>query len=283
MINYLMNCYLQTLKSYSPSLVGKMIVLSTAPMKHHHHHHHQQQHEGFLSHSGESQSAMDVLSTISDNISAGVSDEASAANKLKEVLTKKANNLNADALHLLLKKPWDPFSPVVHHSRLKKLSCNPVFFYIPCVTPIASPTTAKRFKNFLNMLGVLGKVISSHFDSMWKKFERFCFLFQVVTLNIQTSNCRTISSFARNILLDAKAKVLETKKANPDKPIYLIGWGTGSVVACTTSVSVPVDGVIAISFPLFGLAGPRGTLDDQILEMKKPVLFIIGGRSPDTK
>jgi len=75
---------------------------------------------------------------------------------LKEELEKKANHLNADALNLLLKKKWDPFSPVVHHSKLKPLACNPVFLCLPSGS--ASFNSSKRFKNFSLMFGALGKV-----------------------------------------------------------------------------------------------------------------------------
>jgi hypothetical protein len=121
-------------------------------------------------------SGIDVLSSITDNsnnansttnISSKESEEKQNSMKealqknavaLQQVLAKKANNLCADALNLLLKKPWDPFSPVVHHTKVKKLFCSPVFLYIPCVSPANSPNTAKRYKNFMTMFGVMGKV-----------------------------------------------------------------------------------------------------------------------------
>lgn len=106
--------------------------------------------------------AIEALSSISENVAHGGSllDDKTAANALKEVLVKKANNLSADALTLLLKKPWDPFSPMIHPTKLKRLAGNPVLLYVPCVTPASTPNTTKRFKNFLAMLNALGKVYS---------------------------------------------------------------------------------------------------------------------------
>jgi len=92
--------------------------------------------------------------TGNPNTSVGVSP----ADALKEVLFKKTNTISADALNLLLKKPWDPFSPVVHHNKLKKLACNPVFLYIPCGSLSICPSSVKRFKNLCTMLSALGKV-----------------------------------------------------------------------------------------------------------------------------
>jgi hypothetical protein len=102
-----------------------------------------------------------VLSSITDSVSKEgevENDEnvKNAADALKEVLEQKASNLSADALNLLLKKKWDPFAPVVHHSKLKKLASNPVFLYIPCGS--LNTHASKRFKNFVSMLGSLGKV-----------------------------------------------------------------------------------------------------------------------------
>jgi regulatory NSL complex subunit 3 len=100
---------------------------------------------------------------------------------------------------------------------------------------------------------------------------------------VHAARCPKIKDYAEKILNLTKSKITETRRMHPDRPLFLIGWGTGSIVATTASVSHPVEGVIALSFPLFGLAGPRGTLEDPILDMKKPVLFVIGGRSPDVR
>ncbi len=108
-------------------------------------------------------------------------------------------------------------------------------------------------------------------------------MLQVVTLSLHSARTSSVSEFAQKLLTLTKVKIIELRKEYPDKQLFLIGWGTGSIVAATASVSQSVDGVIALSFPLFGLSGPRGTLEDSILDMKKPVLFIIGGRSPDVR
>ena len=101
--------------------------------------------------------SVEVLSSTADNVNP--LDEQTKTKALKEVLAEKANNLSADALALLLKKPWDPFSPVVHHTRLKKLSSDPIFLYISNVSSSSTtPATARRIKNFSSMLAVLGKV-----------------------------------------------------------------------------------------------------------------------------
>jgi hypothetical protein len=107
----------------------------------------------------------------------------------------------------------------------------------------------------------------------------------VITLNVRFKSMKiTVARYARRMLSAAKDKILEIRLNNPDRPLYLIGWGTGSIVAATVSVTHPVDGVIALAFPLLGLSGPRGShdLEDPILDMKNPTLFVIGGRACDS-
>jgi len=103
-----------------------------------------------------------VLSSINavENPSNSNNEESKkdAANALKTVLEKKTNNLNADALTLLLKKKWDPFSPVIQFSKLKTLTDNPVFLFIPSGSETVN--SSKRFKAFSLMLASLGKVWS---------------------------------------------------------------------------------------------------------------------------
>jgi len=93
----------------------------------------------------------------------------------------------------------------------------------------------------------------------------------------------SIPEFAKKILITVKCKVDEVRKSHPDRPIFMIGWGTGAILAATVSVSKDVDGVIAIGFPLLGLSGPRGShdLEDPILNMKRPTIFVVGGRATD--
>lgn len=66
--------------------------------------------------------------------------------------------INAEAIHLLIKRQWDPFSSVIHQTKMAKLKCNPVFLFVPAGPSWGHAMNMRRHKNFVNMLSNLGKV-----------------------------------------------------------------------------------------------------------------------------
>jgi regulatory NSL complex subunit 3 len=59
--------------------------------------------------------------------------------------------------------------------------------------------------------------------------------------------------------------------------------GAGAIVAATVSLTERVAGVICLGFPLYGTFGRRGESNDPLLQVKHPILFIIGGRAANNR
>jgi len=48
------------------------------------------------------------------------------------------------------------------------------------------------------------------------------------------------------------------KEEHPGRPIILIGWNFGALLATYVASMDPVTAVVALGFPLVGINGPRG-------------------------
>ena len=59
----------------------------------------------------------------------------------------------------------------------------------------------------------------------------------------------------------------------------LLGWGVGAAIAAHVAGIERLAGLVCLGFPVSTLAGPRGQAGDPLLELKTPVLFVVGERS----
>lgn len=164
---------------------------------------------------------------------------------------------SAEALELLLKRPWNPTVSTLQHHKLKKLPGNPLLVVIPNgpsgFGSIQSHT--RRSRMWQTQLSHLGKVI------------------QVIVHSSPTS---PVAQCLENMISAARTKVIELRGQHPNRPIVLIGWNVGALVACHVSQIEHVTANVCLGFPHTSVSGPKGDVDDPILENKTPTLFVIG-------
>ncbi|XP_060712562.1 KAT8 regulatory NSL complex subunit 3 isoform X2 [Hemiscyllium ocellatum] len=150
--------------------------------------------------------------------------------------TTKSGAAGAEALSLLLKRPWDPAVGVLSHNKPSKIPGSPLLLVTPS-GPVNNMTSASRRNRFwLSQLSCLGKVIP-------------------VTMHVVNGGSGvSVVQCLEHMIGVVRAKILELQTHFASRPIVLIGWNVGAIVACHD-------------------------VDDPLLDMKTPVLFVMGQNS----
>jgi regulatory NSL complex subunit 3 len=155
----------------------------------------------------------------------------------------------------------DPIQTVLNNYRPRRIAGSPLFLIIPNGPHILHHFTSQRMKHWHNLFGSLGKVIT-------------------VTVN-KKSNTSAYDCL-NDIRHAVKDKIKECKATfSEGRPLVLVGFGASSLIAahCALDNSTHVSATICLGFPLTGVNGFRGDLDDPLLETQTPTLFVIGQNS----
>lgn len=90
---------------------------------------------------------------------------------------------------------------------------------------------------------------------------------------------QNLDQVAETIVSLTRVRIHELRTENPNRGIILIGFNAGAALALQVAMSESVACVICMGFAYNTLRGPKGAPDDRLLDIKAPILFVIGQNS----
>jgi len=136
----------------------------------------------------------------------------------------------------------------------------------------------------------ISNFIINNYSSIYKfnsLFVLFIVSLQIVTVYPRSTDARkytSASNYIERIMYMAKEKVRTIRSSFPDRPLYVVGWGSGSILAARLSNTMgPFDGIIALGFPLLSLKRMHEDLHKVFCGLKHPILFVIGGLASNNR
>eukprot|EP00095_Tigriopus_kingsejongensis_P001974 maker-scaffold886_size84816-snap-gene-0.32 protein:Tk01974 transcript:maker-scaffold886_size84816-snap-gene-0.32-mRNA-1 annotation:"hypothetical protein L798_06361" len=178
-----------------------------------------------------------------------------------------------EGMRLLMKRRWDPTAPEFMHSpKVKKLPNNPFVILTPSGPNYAWNSGSSRAQYWSKLLTGIGKLVTIALPPL-KEYDQ-C-----------DENKTEMSRFIQRVVSVTINRIRDIKRnGNQDRPIFLMGWGVAAAINCQIASMESVSGCVCLGFPLSTLAGMRGEVDDPcLLDIKSPVLFVVGQNASDCK
>ncbi|XP_043644810.1 KAT8 regulatory NSL complex subunit 3 isoform X7 [Drosophila teissieri] len=123
-------------------------------------------------------------------------------------------------------------------------------------------------------------------DRMQKWYQSLATITQVVQISLPNTNNRignqNLDQVSETIVSLTRVKINELRTDNPNRGIILVGFNAGAALALQVALSESVACVVCMGFAYNTMRGPRGTPDDRMLDIKAPILFVIGQNSART-
>ncbi|XP_022229461.2 uncharacterized protein LOC111078859 isoform X5 [Drosophila obscura] len=120
-------------------------------------------------------------------------------------------------------------------------------------------------------------------ERMNKWYRSLATICQVVQITLPNTNDRianqNLDQVAEAIVCLTRVRINELRAENPTRGIILVGFNAGASLALQVALSESLACVICMGFAYNTLRGPRGAPDDRILDIKTPILFVIGQNS----
>ncbi|XP_014091919.3 KAT8 regulatory NSL complex subunit 3 isoform X2 [Bactrocera oleae] len=178
---------------------------------------------------------------------------------MDKMLFGRPLNVSQELLAPVLKNKWEP----IVNTKARKLTQNAVIVALPSV-PTSGPVP-NRLQKWYHQLASITQIVQ-------------------VTLPSNVSHIvrQPLEQVAEQIVSLTRVKIQELRNENAQRSIILIGFNAGAALALQVAMSENVACVVCMGFAYNTFNGIRGTPDDRILDIKIPILFVVGQNSSKT-
>lgn len=141
----------------------------------------------------------------------------------------------------------------------RRLTSNPIILLVPSGPSIPSQPSSARMEYWKTLLSSMGQLINVNIP--YKPEQNALEILQVIKSSVKD-----------------KIKDTRKRKSNELRPMVLVGFNQGSLIAIHCALDNPgqVSCIICLGFPLLSINGFRGDLDDPMLDINIPILFVVG-------
>ncbi|KAL9919968.1 reduction in Cnn dots 1 isoform 1-T1 [Glossina fuscipes fuscipes] len=194
-------------------------------------------------------SYLDILQTLKSKL----------PSLIDKVLFGRPMNVSQELLAPVMKKKWEPHIA----TKSRKLAHNAVIVALPSM-PTSGPVP-NRLQKWYQHLATITQIVQ-------------------VTLPMTSGHIsrQSLEQVAEQIVSLTRVKIQELRNENPARSIILIGFNAGASLALQVAMSENVACVVCMGFAYNTYNGVRGAPDDRILDIKIPILFVIGQNSART-
>uniref|UniRef100_A0A8D8WWN9 KAT8 regulatory NSL complex subunit 3 n=2 Tax=Cacopsylla melanoneura TaxID=428564 RepID=A0A8D8WWN9_9HEMI len=172
-----------------------------------------------------------------------------------------SKNLGLDIItQIITKKSWDPVAPMLSQHKMPKLPLAPVFIVLGS-EPLHDLPHNSRTHHWISLFTELGSVIP------------------ITSLQTEHDKARMkIATYLDELLYTVRYRVHQTRSEfeSAKRPIILVGVNAGSALMCHAALYETVAGVVCLGFSVDTAEGRRGRQGDRLLDVKCPVLFVMG-------
>ncbi|XP_053966209.1 KAT8 regulatory NSL complex subunit 3 isoform X1 [Anastrepha ludens] len=194
-------------------------------------------------------SYLDILQTLKSKL----------PNLMDKMLFGRPLNVSQELLAPVMKNKWEP----IVNTKVRKLTQNAVIVALPSV-PTSGPIP-NRLQKWYHQLASITQIVQVTLPS-----------------NVSHITRQPLEQVAEQIVSLTRVKIQELRNENSQRSIILIGFNAGAGLALQVAVSENVACVVCMGFAYNTFNGVRGTPDDRILDIKIPILFVIGQNSAKT-